>query len=538
MALKKWRLLYIVSTSKQLMLVDKPNAGGSMKSVNKLLLIFSISIILLTFIGGCIFDSDEEEPTINTPPEQPSLPNPANGANTVALDVDLVWTCSDPDQSDTLSYDVYFGTESDPPLEVSGLYVAQYSPTFQGNTQYYWKVVATDSHDHSTSGPIWSFLTSDTPNSAPEIPNNPQPLHGSFGIPISTSLEWACDDPDNDILLFDIYFDTDTLAGGFELVADHQTQLTYQPEALDSATNYYWKIIAYDDYSHISEGPTWQFRTVSAANEPPDMPQIGALSNTPDSAETEVSLSSVVLSWTCSDQENDDLSYNVYFGTVSQPPLVSDHQTQTSFNLQTLDNGVTYYWRVTAFDSEGNSTTSGLWWFTTQLNNSVVFYYGSPNGDPVTTDVGGLFDVDVYIYTDDDSYIGTMLICLGTDSRYVDSLLNNADPGAEFFFPLNEWDGAWFNDPYEYQPGIFVQSFQGYDELAPPYISPSLHFSTPTKVMTMKMKAVDNSSFAGHTYDAFRYAEDFVQGPTNASDTSGTITFDFREVFNQLHFNP
>jgi formylglycine-generating enzyme required for sulfatase activity len=96
---------------------------------------------------------------VNRPPAIPSLPSPADSAIGQSVDVDLSWSGSDPD-GDTLTYDVYFGTSSAPPLASSGQSATTYDPgTLANSTTYYWRIVAHDNHDHSTSGPVWSFTT-------------------------------------------------------------------------------------------------------------------------------------------------------------------------------------------------------------------------------------------------------------------------------------------------------------------------------------------------------------------------------------------
>ncbi|MCX6601814.1 MAG: SUMF1/EgtB/PvdO family nonheme iron enzyme, partial [bacterium] len=95
---------------------------------------------------------------VNQPPQVPSSPSPADSAIGQSVDVNLSWTCSDPDL-DPLTYDVYFGTASTPPLVNSGQTAVTYDPgTLADITAYYWRIVAHDNHD-STSGPVWSFTT-------------------------------------------------------------------------------------------------------------------------------------------------------------------------------------------------------------------------------------------------------------------------------------------------------------------------------------------------------------------------------------------
>jgi formylglycine-generating enzyme required for sulfatase activity/photosystem II stability/assembly factor-like uncharacterized protein len=95
----------------------------------------------------------------NQPPAIPSSPYPPDRALLFTLNVEISWTCSDPDL-DALSYDVYFGSTSTPPLVVSGQAVPTYHPGQGTNGEtYYWRIVAHDTNGHSTSSPVWSYET-------------------------------------------------------------------------------------------------------------------------------------------------------------------------------------------------------------------------------------------------------------------------------------------------------------------------------------------------------------------------------------------
>lgn len=111
----------------------------------------------------------------NSPPNPPSDPSPADGASEIVINEDLSWTCTDPDGG-LLKYDVYFGTEN-PPQKVSSQQTSKtYDPVLmEYNSTFYWKIVAFDNHDASTSGPIWSFTTEEKKNRAPTVLiNRPQ----------------------------------------------------------------------------------------------------------------------------------------------------------------------------------------------------------------------------------------------------------------------------------------------------------------------------------------------------------------------------
>jgi uncharacterized repeat protein (TIGR01451 family) len=101
----------------------------------------------------------------NQAPNTPSSPSPADGAPDVSTDAHLSWTGGDPDLGDTLTYDIYLGTNTAPPVVSTGQTQATYNPgTLSYGTLYYWKIVATDNHGSSSEGPVWSFTTKSAPS--------------------------------------------------------------------------------------------------------------------------------------------------------------------------------------------------------------------------------------------------------------------------------------------------------------------------------------------------------------------------------------
>ncbi|MGC9336442.1 MAG: C1 family peptidase [Anaerolineae bacterium] len=125
----------------------------------------------------------------DAPPNVPNNPSPATGATGVSTTAQLSWTGGDPDLADTVTYDVYFGTSSPPPLEVSvGPYPATqttlaYDPgSLEYNTHYFWSIVATDAYGASSEGETWYFTTADSANEPPTIsglPDQEVPMNGS-----------------------------------------------------------------------------------------------------------------------------------------------------------------------------------------------------------------------------------------------------------------------------------------------------------------------------------------------------------------------
>jgi hypothetical protein len=108
-------------------------------------------------ITGCS-SSDDNPATPNNAPNAPANPNPANGGAVSTTNPTLFWSCTDPDDGDALTYDLYLGTDSDPTTLVGDdLTAAGFTTdTLQFGTTYYWKVVAGDGTDE-TAGAVWQF---------------------------------------------------------------------------------------------------------------------------------------------------------------------------------------------------------------------------------------------------------------------------------------------------------------------------------------------------------------------------------------------
>jgi hypothetical protein len=93
-------------------------------------------------------------------PFSPVLVSPALNSVQTAASVNLSWTASDVDASDTLTYDVYFGTANPPTIITSANQSAStLTKTVAPSTTYYWKVVVKDGKGGQTIGQVWSFTT-------------------------------------------------------------------------------------------------------------------------------------------------------------------------------------------------------------------------------------------------------------------------------------------------------------------------------------------------------------------------------------------
>jgi hypothetical protein len=94
----------------------------------------------------------------NQPPGEFNLISPLNKATNIALGTSLTWQASIDPEGDSVTYDVYFGTDPNATHVVSKNQVdTTYSPTLQKGNVYYWRVVAKDGLGGTRESTISSF---------------------------------------------------------------------------------------------------------------------------------------------------------------------------------------------------------------------------------------------------------------------------------------------------------------------------------------------------------------------------------------------
>jgi parallel beta-helix repeat protein len=109
-------------------------------------------------------------------------------------------------------------------------------------------------------------------NNHPNIPSNPSPINGATNIDTTVILSWTGGDPDpGDTVTYNVYFGTSTAP---PQVGFNQSSTSYNPpEDLSYNTQYYWKIVAWDNHGASTTSPIWHFTTIEQ-NYPPEAPLI------------------------------------------------------------------------------------------------------------------------------------------------------------------------------------------------------------------------------------------------------------------------
>jgi sugar lactone lactonase YvrE len=188
--------------------------------------------------------------------------------------------------------------------------------------------------------------SNDSPvGSEPTLPRVPSPANQSTNQPPSLLLSWNGEGGDH----FDIYLGPSTSP---PLVAHDVSVSHYHPALLAVNTLYYWRVVNVGTDSHVG-GALWSFRTrpgVPPAPPSPIAPADGAT----------VALDPVLLTW--SPAAGDSLTFNVYFGSETDPPSVASNITESSYSASVLA-GNTYYWRIETKNLDGLTNTGPVWHF-------------------------------------------------------------------------------------------------------------------------------------------------------------------------------
>ena len=98
-------------------------------------------------------------------------------------------------------------------------------------------------------------------------------------------------------------------------------------------------------------------------NQPPDQPS----NPIPGNGSTNIGIDTV-LSWSCTDPDGNALFYNIHFDTDPDPQIVAAGLDVPLFSPGNLNYFTTYYWKIVAFDSFGDSAVSNVWSFMTGVN--------------------------------------------------------------------------------------------------------------------------------------------------------------------------
>jgi hypothetical protein len=185
------------------------------------------------------------------------------------------------------------------------------------------------------------------------VPSNPAPAVDQIisytGTSQTVDLKW--EGSNSGTTKWSVYFGSSEAP---HLVASNVATNKYTASVTGGGV-FYWQVATVDDNGIPSESEVWSFDV----NSNPAAPVLTAPANNA----TGVS-AAVALKWTCTDPENDALTYDVYLGTTRTPGVVAGALTAATYS-PTLTYTTKYYWKVVSHDPYNGLNTSPLDSFTT-----------------------------------------------------------------------------------------------------------------------------------------------------------------------------
>ncbi len=177
----------------------------------------------------------------------------------------------------------------------------------------------------------------------------------------SVVLKWRASDEDgNDQdLRYDMYFGEEEDPN--KIISSGLANKTFEVDNLEDGATYYWKVVVTDGEDD-TESEIWEF-TVTLSTETFFLPEIYLTSPANGSI---FEVNSLQLIWTASDEDSDDLTFDLYLGLdPNATNLIAADLTVAFYSFSNLEFGNTYYWLVIVNDGT-NEMNSEIWSFTVQ----------------------------------------------------------------------------------------------------------------------------------------------------------------------------
>ena len=199
--------------------------------------------------------------SFSIPPKTAYNPNPADGAESIGVDVTLNWT----EGFGAKLHTVFFGDNFDDVNNAAGG-LPQGATTYEPGTlelakTYYWRVDEFDAIE-TYKGDVWSFTTQGAVG-------NPNPANGAVDVEHTPVLTWS---PGVYAASHQVFFgadedavkNADTSSPEYKGSGNLGAQ-SYEPEKLEWNSTYYWRIVEVNNVNPDSPwtGNLWSFTTAN-----------------------------------------------------------------------------------------------------------------------------------------------------------------------------------------------------------------------------------------------------------------------------------
>jgi hypothetical protein len=222
------------------------------------------------------------------------------------------------------------------------------------NTQYFWRVSASDGNSTSYWSDVWSFTTEGQEQyPAPMLVS---PENNSTDLPLNLILVWEELD-----LATSYTLQVSTNEGFTDFVLNESgiEEIEYQINDLEYSTTYFWRVKSLSNEEESDWSEVWNFTTIDEES-PLAAPVLIAPTN--DVINLELA---VQFAWNAVQNAS---SYNMQIATDSDFENIILNETEitdTSNQAANLTFYTQYFWRVKSLSNEEESAWSEVWSFTT-----------------------------------------------------------------------------------------------------------------------------------------------------------------------------
>jgi hypothetical protein len=284
-------------------------------------------------------------------PNPPSLVSPANGAVDQPGNIIFRWNAV----SSAASYHLQVSKTVDfssSEVDQTGITDTLYNVSeLELNVTFYWRVrSATPGGSHGDWSAVWDFNTV----GLPPAPSLVSPANNVQDQPVALDLVW---NPAVGAETYQLQVATVMDFSSTFINLDGLTDTLSSVDGLDFERTYYWRVRAKNSFGDGSWSQVRNFTTRTGIPAPPVL-------SSPDDASTNVSISPS-FSWQASSGAD---TYRLQISKVSDFSSTVQNVgsiASTSYQVTTLENSTTYYWRVNATNASGTSGWSQVRSFTT-----------------------------------------------------------------------------------------------------------------------------------------------------------------------------
>ncbi len=280
----------------------------------------------------------------------PALVSPVNESTNISINPIFMWDSVD--YAETYRIQISRQSDfSDIYIDSSGVIDNYLEVSLEYERAYYWRVNATNQYGTSDWSSVWSFTTI---IEAPEKPILVSPLNNETDVPVDVNLVWEASEG------AETYHVQVATASDFSIMIIDSSDIAstmLSVSGFNHDKNYYWRVRAGNIGGESDWSAEWNFTTIV------EIPAVPSLV-TPEDGEINVSVDAM-LGWEAADRAE---SYQVQISEISNFSEMffdSSGIGNNSLSINSLDSMTTYYWRVRAMNSGGESSWSAIWNFTT-----------------------------------------------------------------------------------------------------------------------------------------------------------------------------